>query len=210
MTRKSRSEKRTSSQILESFKHDLLTGFISHVPWLREAGVAYKFLSDPIDPDPDTGKGRNLVPWLALVTFDPDELLVSPADAIDIGLQIIPKEPEVPVVPTNPTNTTESSTSPKPVTVISSYDPEKLPANGAFQMTVGEYFTKIPSHRIYYEAGYEGSGQKDFEELQESSEIASVIFPKMSLVKKILGSRVTATISGAKEEDRIFEGQKVC
>ncbi|KAH7356949.1 hypothetical protein BKA65DRAFT_218378 [Rhexocercosporidium sp. MPI-PUGE-AT-0058] len=176
-----------------------------HVPWLREAGIAYKFLSDPIDLDAK-GKGRNLVPWMALVTFDPDELLVSPADAIDIGLQVVPPSSATAVAGSTAADSTDP---PAPVTVIPSYDPEKLPANGAYQMSVGEYFMKIPKHRIYYEAGYEGSGKQDFDDLKLSTEMASVIFPKMSLVKKILGSKVTADISKAEEDDRIFEGQKL-
>ncbi|KAG4435923.1 hypothetical protein IFR05_008580 [Cadophora sp. M221] len=176
-----------------------------HVPWLREAGVAYKFLSDPIDLDAK-GKGRNLVPWMALVTFDPDELLVSPADAINIGLQVIPSPKATAGAGPTAADTTDP---PEPVTVIPSYNPEKLPENGAYQMSVGDYFTKIPKHRIYYEAGYEGSGKQDLADLKVSTEMASVIFPKMSLVKKILGSRVTADILKVEKEDRIFEGQKL-
>ncbi|KAK0100918.1 hypothetical protein ONS95_007360 [Cadophora gregata] len=176
-----------------------------HVPWLREAGVAYKFLSDPIDLGSD-GKGRNLVPWMALVTFDPEELLVTPVDAIDIGFHVLPS-PEATSLAGS--RTPETIDPPMPVTVIASYDPEKLPANGAYQMTVGEYFTKIPKHRVYFEAGYEGSGKQDFDDLKVSAEMTSVIFPKMSLVKKILGSRVTANIPNGQDEDRIFEGQKL-
>lgn len=79
--------------------------------------MAYNFLEDPIDPSHSPSKtGRNLVPWMALIVFDSDELLVSPDDSISIGLK-------------NQSDPTKD---------IPSYVPEKLPANGAFQMTIGD------------------------------------------------------------------------
>ena len=161
-----------------------------------------------------------------MVTFDPEELLVSPDNAEAIGLKVPDKKPDMsnpqsppnPADPLSPTDTANPPTPSKPpdepgsskeVKGIESYDAEKLPANGAFQMTVGEYFTKIPKHRIYYEAGYEENGKADLDELKESADQTSVIFPQISLVKQLFGSRVTEKILGTKDEDRIFEGQKV-
>lgn len=161
-----------------------------HVPWLREAGVSYSFLSDPIDPSTTPGpSGRNLVPWMALIAFDPSELQVSETDAVEIGLSV-PSKPE---------------------TGIQSYIPSKLPANGAFQMKVGEYLSKITAHRIYYEAGYEGDGEADFKDLKIDADMTNVIFPQKSLIIQILGSKTTSDIPSPVPagEDRIFEGQKV-
>ena len=76
-------------------------------------------------------------------------------------------------------------------------------------MTIGDYFLKIPSHRIYYEAGYDGPDDPDLVELQQSVDMTNIIFPKKGLVKQIFGSKTTADISDNKGEDRIFEGQKV-
>ncbi|KAF8851876.1 hypothetical protein BDZ45DRAFT_678781 [Acephala macrosclerotiorum] len=161
-----------------------------HVPWVREAGVSYSFLSDPIDPSTTPGpSSRNLVPWMALITFDPSELQVSEADATAIGLN----DPG------------------KPDDGIESYMPSKLPADGAFQMKIGEYLSKITTHRIYYEAGYEGDGEQDFEDLKGETDMTNVIFPQKSLIKQILGSKTTSDIPNPVPvgEDRIFEGQKM-
>ncbi|KAH8654009.1 hypothetical protein BGZ60DRAFT_435848 [Tricladium varicosporioides] len=161
-----------------------------HVPWLREAGVYYKFLSDPIDPSTTPGpSGRNLVPWMALIAFDPSELQVSGDDAIAIGLSV----PD------------------KPDASIKSYVASKLPADGAFQMQIGEYLTKIKTNRIYYEAGYEGDGSNDLEDLKDSTDMTNVIFPQKYLIKQILGSKTTEDIPNPIPvgEDRIFEGQKM-
>jgi hypothetical protein len=146
---------------------------------LREAGLKYKFLQDPIDPNiKPSPSGRNLVPWMALVVFDPDELVVSQNDAVEVGLI-----------------DAGASTS-----NIASYDPSKLPSNGAFQMTVGEYINKITqSHRIYYEAA-------GVEDLKVSTDMTNVIFPPQELIKAIFGGN-DPDIEG--ETDRIFEGQKV-
>lgn len=92
-----------------------------HVPWMRRAGIFYDFLKQPFDNDPD-GSPRSMVPWMALLVFSPDELLVSGADATATGLSN-----------------------------IESYIPTKLPSNGAFPMTVANYMSTI-TRRVYYEA----------------------------------------------------------
>lgn len=158
---------------------------------LREAGIAYSFCSDPIDPDPARGsEGRNLVPWMGLVVFDPEELVITQSDAIAIGLM---------------DGTTFKSN-------VASYVPDKLPSNGAFQMMVQEYFQTIPNHRIFYEAGYpkdaQGKEPQDLTDLRTSTDMTNVIFPTKALVKTIFGAKKTADLV-AGESDRIFEGQKV-
>ncbi len=152
---------------------------------LREAGIAYDFLSEPIDLDPVSGQKRNLVPWMALVVFDPEELLISTTDATAIGLMTI-----------NNNVTTYN---------VSSYDPTKLPANGAFQMTIGDYLSKISNHRIYYEAGYVGA-PTDLAALQASTDMTNVIFPTKALIKTLFGAKTTPSVGGS---DQVFEGQKV-
>lgn len=162
-----------------------------HVPWLREAGIAYNFCNDPIDPDPTRGSvGRNLVPWMALVVFDPEELVITQTDAIAIGLM---------------DGTTFKSN-------IASYVPDKLPSNGAFQMMVQEYFQTIPNHRIFYEAGYpkdaKGQEPQDLTDLRTSTDMTNVIFPTKALIKTMFGAKETPDLV-AGESDRIFEGQKL-
>lgn len=134
-----------------------------HMPWLRYAGSEDPF-HGPVDPDPTkdpldekkTVGYRNMVPWMALLVFDPEELRV-PAENVPKGLGS-----------------------------ISSYDPNKLPLDGAFPMKVGEYLEKIPTNRIYYEAGYT---PKAFTELQESEEGTSIIFPTRRRLQEILGNK---------------------
>lgn len=129
---------------------------------------------------------------MAVVVFDPEELLITTDDAKAIGLM-------------DPT-TLKSN--------IASYDPTKLPANGRFQMTVREYFMKIPTHWIYYEAVYpEIPGNPpvpnpDLAALQILTDMTNVIFPTKGLIKKLFGAKVTPII--ADDSDRTFEAQKVC
>ncbi|CZR65010.1 uncharacterized protein PAC_14910 [Phialocephala subalpina] len=168
-----------------------------HLPWAREAGVGYDFLGNPIDPShkPSIG-GRNLVPWMAVVVFDPGELLLSPADAASIGL----------INSTDPATYDPTKDIKTPNSTVSTYIPTKLPSDGAYQMTIGDYFTKIPIHRIYYEAGYDGT-------TDPNPDPVSVIFPKKSMLEEIFGSKATPSIPTDPVElaksDRRFEAQKL-
>ena len=102
-----------------------------------------------------------MVPWMALMVFDSDELTVLPADATSIGLAN-----------------------------IASYVPSKLPGNGAFPMMVGEYLSKITRNRIYYEAAYsEPAAQNDLNALKSSTEVTSIIFPTKTRLQEILGGK---------------------
>jgi hypothetical protein len=133
-----------------------------HVPWFREAGISH-WMTDAVDTPTDTNltpdpNGRNLMPWIGLLVFQPDELKVGDTDAKLLKLD-----------------------------GIKSYNASNLPANGAFAMTVGDYLSTIQS-RVYYEAGYQGTGQADFKLLQSSTESMSAIFPTKSQLQSILGS----------------------
>jgi hypothetical protein len=161
-----------------------------HIPWVREAGIGYDFLKGPIDID-GKNKARNLVPWMALLVFDPEELLIPDADAGLTGLKSI----------------TEKFSGKIP------YNSEKLPGNGAFQMAVADYLALPKSNRINYEAGYQ-SASAELEQLRNSKEATSVIFPTKSLIKTLLGS-MDADPNLAKIADPntppkvLFQGQKV-
>ncbi|KAH0562327.1 hypothetical protein GP486_002981 [Trichoglossum hirsutum] len=150
----------------------------AHVPWFRRAGIFYPFLDGPIDKDTVRSRpGRNMVPWMAVVVFDPEELLVSPGDAKATGLDQIASYKEIGL-----------SGNVKP------------PPNGAYPMTVGDYLSKIPKNRIFYEAGYRGKGEAELRGLKESKDMTSVIFPRKSLVKQIFGG---------KDNPKVLEGQKL-
>lgn len=141
-----------------------------HIPWLRRSGLSFP---DPLDPDPtsaDPKLGRNMVPWMAIIVFDTDELIVPPTDAASTGL-----------------------------TSIASYIPDKLPADGAFPMDIGEYLSKVTSNRIYYEAGYtEPAAKADWDTLKASTDRTSVIFPTKSRVQEMFGKDNLDTIESLK------------
>jgi hypothetical protein len=130
-----------------------------HVPWFRKAGVYYDWLAEPVDSN------RNMVPWLAVIVFDAEDLAVSPADAAATGL-----------------------------TAVASYNPAKLPEDGAFPMSIGDYLTKIPERRTYYQAGYkEAASQNDWNDLTMSTDVTSVIFPTKGLLQQIFGRQSDST-----------------
>lgn len=111
-----------------------------------------------------------MVPWMALVVFDTDELVLQPSDAASIGL-----------------------------TSIASYMPAKLPANGSFDMAIGEYLSKITKNRIYYEAGYtEAAAQSDWDNLKASTDSTSIIFPTKARIQEIFGSDDLNILQGHK------------
>ena len=137
-----------------------------HAPWLRRPGLSYDWLKEPTDPDPaQSGAPRNMVPWMAVVVFDPEELLVQPTEASTTGLDGIT------------------------FGGVASYNSQKLPADGAFPMAVGDYLTKIPTYRIYYDAGYSTAAEtKELSDLKSSTEMTSIIFPKKKLLQQIFGT----------------------
>ncbi|KAK5455895.1 hypothetical protein LTS15_005213 [Exophiala xenobiotica] len=137
-----------------------------HVPWFREAGRS-PWMLGPVDTgvagsdEKASDSGHNLMPWLAVLVFQQEELLVGTGDAGLLQLD-----------------------------GMQSYNSLKLPADGAFAMTVGQYLAKIKS-RVYYEAGYTDA-PKDFDELRStpdrpggSPEVMKAIFPKKSQVSAL-------------------------
>jgi hypothetical protein len=135
-----------------------------HMPWVRYPGLTDQFhgpvdfdsLPDPRNPPSPRGF-RNMVPWMALLVFDPDELKVTPGDASSTGLAGIP-----------------------------SYDSQKLPLDGAFPARIGDYLSKITTNRIYYEAV-----AAEFDELKDSTDMTSIIFPTRQRLEEILGNKAS-------------------
>jgi len=102
-----------------------------HVPWERNAGETVQSEQDPgTDPD-GTLVRRNMVPWLALLVFDPEELKLQPGEAVALR---IPKY-QVPG-----TNVLDMEA--------------KVPPSGSYPMSIRDYLSLDPSSRINYEAGY--------------------------------------------------------
>jgi hypothetical protein len=154
-----------------------------HYPWEILPG-ALERLQGPIDPkdysyvDPkdNTTKTqtvfRNLVPWVALLVFDPEELRFDHvADLADLGL---------------PGYTTDA-------------DLQKQDPKGVFRMPVNDYLALPASSRINYRAGYTDGKEGDaaFEELKNlnSTSNTDVIFPKKDLFKALFQSRGPSTSS---------------
>jgi hypothetical protein len=101
-------------------------------------------------------------PWIALVVFDADELVPSPADVTALG------------IPNPPAATTAGA----PQVGTSS---SQVSSPGAYSMSVNDYLTKITS-RIKYEALYTGAAWAD---LLASTDQTSIIFPKKALAQTI-------------------------
>jgi len=148
-----------------------------HVPWYRPAGLSL-WMTDAVDtnsletepqPNPD---GHNFMPWMGILVFKPSDLTVDGPSASDLGL------------------TADG---------MQSYDPTKLPANGAFQMTVSQYLTNIKS-RVCYEIGYqipharndpakslEDTTDDEYKRLKKSPEVMNAIFPTKKQIQTVLG-----------------------
>ena len=137
-----------------------------HFPWEIPAGVTEN-MDQPIDPQVVIESGtpttvyRNMVPWLALLVFDPEDLhfqTLSDITALNI-----------------PGYTQDA-------------DVAKQSPNGAFSMKVSDYFALLPkSCRIQYEQGFVGDDE-GFKELVSDNSIASVIFPTKSQFGQIFAS----------------------
>ncbi|KAK3329200.1 hypothetical protein B0H66DRAFT_469662, partial [Apodospora peruviana] len=120
-----------------------------HFPWEIDAGSTNNMHS-PID------KARNLVPWIALVVFDPDELRLPTLEG-DI----------------------------KPLNIPRVDDVTQQNANGTFSMGVNEYFSALPkTSQVDIEKGY-GNDTDLKAEIRASTDVAKVIFPTKKLFKDI-------------------------
>lgn len=131
----------------------------------------------PIDADQDDDRG-NIVPWLALMVFKADDLIV-PQDAADaLGLSNIMGG-----------KVADSTGSSQPTTT-KIYNEQKQPASGAFSMTVGDYMSSITS-KVYFPPHSVG-------DLPSSVESTSIIFPLKSMVKDVFGA--TTDLKGLKAQ----------
>jgi hypothetical protein len=129
--------------------------------------------TDSLEPDPKpNADGHNFMPWMALLVLKPADLLVNQPDANALGLM---------------------------ASGMQAYDATKLPANGAYQMTVAQYLTNIKS-RVCYEAGHqlpqvendpskslEQTADDGYNRLKESAEMMSVIFPTKNQISTVFG-----------------------
>lgn len=146
-----------------------------HVPWYRPAGLS-PWMTKSVDvnsldeqPQISETAGHNFMPWLALMVFRPEELLVDSTDATKLGLL---------------------------AQGMQSYHPTKLPNDGAYPMSVGQYLSNITS-RSCYEAGYQQGGPTDpsvplknttgqaYNDLEESDEVMAAIFPTKAQLKHV-------------------------
>lgn len=151
-----------------------------HVPWYRPAGLSPWMTeavdtTSPLNPDPQpNADGHNFMPWMGLLVFKPADLIVDQTAAQTLGI---------------------TANGPQ------AYDSSRLPANGAYQMTVGQYLTNIKS-RVCYEAGYQTSNpssdptksleetsDNDFKDLKNSSEVTQIIFPTKDQFKVVFEGR---------------------
>jgi hypothetical protein len=136
-----------------------------HFPWERLAGT-----TAAVKPDPTEVPLRSVVPWVALVAFDPDELKLTAADAL--ALRVPGFQPD-------------SSGNPPDMTL--------QPNTGGFPMTVGQYLdtTTGISSRVEYEAGYPvniSAALTEWNELQVSTDPTTVIFPTKKLFSTIFSN----------------------
>ncbi|EXJ70272.1 uncharacterized protein A1O5_06340 [Cladophialophora psammophila CBS 110553] len=141
-----------------------------HVPWERDAGETINSQQDKDIATDGTAATvyRNMVPWLALIVFDPAELKLAPGEGekLQIPSYIAPgadvKDLEAKVLPSN-----------------------------SFSMSVKDYLGLDPASRINYEAGYLDPDTKGLNSLwtdptdglSVSPEGTNVIFP----TKKLFG-----------------------
>ncbi|KAH0566346.1 hypothetical protein GP486_000252 [Trichoglossum hirsutum] len=156
-----------------------------HLPWERRADVLDEQLQDQdkimgADGKPvvdSKGPMRNAIPWVALMVFDHEDLPpLTEADAGSLGPT--PNSPPVWL-------TAESL--------------QKQAANGAFQMTVGNYLDIPQANRVNFEKGTQkerDAGEDPLLELKYPSDTSqppppmsqermTAIFPKKKMFKKL-------------------------
>jgi hypothetical protein len=124
-------------------------------------GAIDTFVSKTDDGIMKNGPARSMVPWVALLVFDPEELNLPSLE--DITALNVP-------------GYTDQSDVPKQNT------------NGTFSMKVSDYFAQIPqSSRINYKAGCSDvvAGKFDFAEITSMATNVDVIFPTKALFKQL-------------------------
>jgi hypothetical protein len=122
-----------------------------HYPWEIPAGVTQNM-------DGIIDNGRSMVPWVALIVFDPEDLrLPTLQDIQDLKIQSVT-------------------------------DVNKQAVNGTFNMPVNQYFSNTPAaSRINYQAGYTND-LPGYAELTSLSSPVDVIFPTKELVTSLFSS----------------------
>lgn len=158
-----------------------------HLPWERDPG---KFVYGPRDPESpsDPKTYRSMVPWLALIVFDPDELRLSTVD--EAQKLKIPGFEDASKVDMN----------------------KQQNANGTFSMNIGDYLTKVTS-RIKYQVGYqkptgEMSDQQGWDEIRTSPDPMTAIFPTKALFQRLFENPDYDAAAAAKDtQSDPFDGQ---
>ena len=146
-----------------------------HYPWEILAGTA-ESLKHPIDPhkfNDDKGNERvimrNLVPWVALLVFDPEELHITDVTELsDLGIAGFTKEED-----------------------LKKQDPE-----GVFTMSVNDYLNLPNGSRINYRAGFPVGKEGDEAYAKLASGNVNVILPSKELFKSIFGTTGSMTDEG--------------
>jgi len=126
-----------------------------------DGAIDFGYFTETQDGKVRRGPARSMVPWVALLVFDPEELnLPSLQDITALKIPGYTKEADVP----------------------------KQSTNGTFSMKVSDYFSQIPqSSRINYRAGYPNDtvGKLDFAEITSTASNVDVIFPTKALFKQL-------------------------
>nr|OQO29955.1 hypothetical protein B0A51_02546 [Rachicladosporium sp. CCFEE 5018] len=138
-----------------------------HFPWERHAGAGV-LMPDLCDPDlesdrvtpktsdPPTNMFRSAVPWLAVMVFDPAELILP----VDFKPYLIKDSPSIDL------------------------KLDRQPLSGAFAMQVQEYMHLALGSRINYDAGF-ATDTKGLDELKASNEAMTAIFPTKATFLKL-------------------------
>jgi hypothetical protein len=137
-----------------------------HLPWERYPGTLKVDPDKPSPfhgplPGPLTGILRESVPWIAVIVFDPEELLLGQDDITSLGF------PTMPIIAVD-------GAAPSQI---------KVPPSGAYPMTVSDYLKIDRLSRVEYEADPLFADKLD--PLTSSQEATKVIFPKKSLFKQL-------------------------
>jgi hypothetical protein len=139
-----------------------------HLPWERDAGFT---IHGERDPDLDANRqpvkdvngdviNRSMVPWLAVLVFDPSELKLEASDCKTLNI---------------PGWNNSDADAIKLMT-------GKMNPNGTFPMTIKDYLGLDKSSRINYEANYgDLKTNQQWQELTESPDPMTAIFPKKGI-----------------------------
>ena len=149
-----------------------------HYPWEIPAGTLSNMKGpidsqDYVDGTVTKTRYRNMVPWVALLVFDVDELHFSDIDDIkELSLKGFETDADL----------------------------AKQNASGYFTMTVKEYFSKLPtSAQVNYKPEF-GDDEEGYSDMVESDESVKVIFPQQDLINKLVGQRFLDTDTGVDVE----------